>query len=88
MYLLKKKKKKNTKSEETSLLTCTFMVPVGISAVLELVLAVHSYHMYLLHCNSIGQYLYLPVNMRNTSLNFNTIVLYYGKSSFKYHLLT
>ena len=37
-------KKKLTKSEETQLLTCTFMVPVGSSVLLELVLAVHSYH--------------------------------------------
>ena len=45
MYLLKKKiYKKLTKSEET-FLTCTFMVPVGSSVMLELVLAVHSYHM-------------------------------------------
>ena len=44
MYLLKKYIKKITKSEETQLLTCTFMVPVGSSVMLELVLAVHSYH--------------------------------------------
>ena len=36
--------KKLSKSEETQFLTCTFMVPVGSSAKLELVLAAHSYH--------------------------------------------
>ena len=44
MYLLQKYVKERTKSEETKLLTCTFMVPVGSSVMLELVLAVHSYH--------------------------------------------
>ena len=44
MYLLKKKiHKKLTKSEDT-FLTCSFMVAVGSSVMLELVLAVYSYH--------------------------------------------
>ena len=44
MHLLKKKYKKLTKSEETQLLTCTFMVPAGSSVMLERVIAVHSDH--------------------------------------------
>ena len=44
MYLLKKYIKKLTLSEETYFFACTFMVPVGSSVMLDLVLAVHSYH--------------------------------------------